>query len=185
MSIVPSLVAYCAPTLASIKAGSLFGFVPEDWDAFRGECEALSVALARKGLALRAVQTSGHRALVYVYRPGQLCSAFAEPDARRFLLSCGYAHPEDAEAVVDRLCEKLRSGEPFPHEIGLFLGYPLADVLGFIRNRGQNCLVSGVWKAYSDVPFACRAFERIRKCVRIYRRLFAGGRTLEQLTVAA
>ena len=45
----------------------------------------------------------------------------------------------------------------FPHEIGIFLGYPLADVAGFIRNKGRNCKCIGTWKVYGD------AFEKDSK----------------------
>ena len=31
----------------------------------------------------------------------------------------------------------------FPHEIGLLLGYPVEDVLGFIRYQGKNYLYTG------------------------------------------
>ena len=31
----------------------------------------------------------------------------------------------------------------FPHEIGLLLGYPVEDVLGFIRHQGKNYLYTG------------------------------------------
>ena len=27
----------------------------------------------------------------------------------------------------------------FPHEMGIFLGYPLGDVKGFIEHHGRNC----------------------------------------------
>ena len=32
---------------------------------------------------------------------------------------------------------KLKTREDFPHEIGLLLGYPLADVKAFIENEGK------------------------------------------------
>lgn len=31
----------------------------------------------------------------------------------------------------------------FLHEIGLLLGYPVEDVLGFIRHQGKNYLYTG------------------------------------------
>ena len=50
------------------------------------------------------------------------------------------------------MCEK------FPHEIGLFLDYPLVDVIGFIRNTGKNCKCSGCWKAYGNAKEAEKTF---------------------------
>ena len=31
----------------------------------------------------------------------------------------------------------------FPHELGLFLGYPAEDVAGFIENAGENAIYTG------------------------------------------
>ena len=70
-------------------------------------------------------------------------------------------------------------------QIGIFLGYPLEDVLGFIENGGKNCLSCGCWKVYSNECEALKAFERYEKCKAVYQRLFASGCPLTRLTVAA
>ena len=43
-------------------------------------------------------------------------------------------------------------------------GYPLADVEGFIRNAGQNCLLCGCWKVYSEPEHAQRTFAEYGRC---------------------
>ena len=70
-------------------------------------------------------------------------------------------------------------------EIGLFLGYPVEDVLGFIENAGQNCKCCGCWKVYCNECEAVRTFARYKKCRDIYKRLWQEGRSVLQLTVAA
>ena len=47
----------------------------------------------------------------------------------------------------------------FPHEMGIFLGYPLGDVKGFIEHHGRNCLCSGYWKVYENEEKACETFR--------------------------
>lgn len=84
--------------------------------------------------------------------------------------------------LARRIMEK---GGEFPHEIGLFLGYPLGDVKGFIKHRGQNCKCTGCWKVYCDEREARRQFCRFEKCRSIYCRLYREGRALSRLTVAA
>lgn len=44
----------------------------------------------------------------------------------------------------------------FPHEVGLFLGYPPEDVEGFIENKARSCKITGYWKVYSDEEKAKR-----------------------------
>ena len=65
----------------------------------------------------------------------------------------------------------------------MFLGYPLPDVIAYIRNGGRNCLCCGCWKVYSDEHGARRTFARFRKCREVYARLFAQGCPLSRLTV--
>ena len=57
----------------------------------------------------------------------------------------------------DRNGEKIPQ---FPHEIGIFLGYPLWDVRGFLENEGKNFAYLGYWKVYRDVQNAKLLFQR-------------------------
>lgn len=57
-----------------------------------------------------------------------------------------------------RVREYYRKKEKFPHEIGVLLGYPTADVEGFIKNEGKNCLFTGYWKVYQNEQKAKRIF---------------------------
>lgn len=50
----------------------------------------------------------------------------------------------------------------FPHEIGLFLGYPLEDVQGFIENRAEGYKCVGCWKVYGDEEYAKQEFRAIK-----------------------
>ncbi len=74
-----------------------------------------------------------------------------EEKVRRFLGGYGYAHGEPDKDIA-RLCERMnlysRKKIPFPHEIGVFLDYPLEDVKAFIRNNGRESLLTGYWKVY-------------------------------------
>ena len=65
------------------------------------------------------------------------------------------------------------------------MDYPLLDVIGFIEQGGKNCKCCGVWKVYSNECETQQLFERYRKCTEVYQKVFARGRTLVQLTVAA
>lgn len=73
----------------------------------------------------------------------------------------------------------------FPHEIGVFLGYPIEDVIGFINNKGCNFKCCGYWKVYGDKEKAIKEFARYDKCRMIYTKLWNQGRSILKLTVAA
>lgn len=89
---------------------------------------------------------------------------------------------------VKCLSEKLmllKSSKDFPHEIGLFLGYPYEDVKGFIDNKGECSKCIGCWKVYGDVSRAEDTFDRYKRCTSDYVSRFKEGMTLEELAVCA
>lgn len=60
----------------------------------------------------------------------------------------------------DHIVRKLRRSEDFPHEIGLFLGYPLEDVAGFMELGPCSCKCTGCWKVYGNVEAAKKKFAQ-------------------------
>lgn len=91
----------------------------------------------------------------------------------------------ETEYAISKLKKRIAEEKCFPHEIGVFLGYPIGDVREFIRNKGQNCLFCGVWKVYCDAGESLKKFERYKKCTQVYSKVFANGRNISQLTVSA
>ena len=115
----------------------------------------------------------------------------ADAAVRGFLAREGYRLPEDAadcNALLDQLSLRLccaAEAADFPHEIGVFLGYPLEDVVGFIRHRGKCFTCCGRWKTYGDPAAARQHFDQLAKCTAVYLRLFHSGTPILKLAVAA
>ena len=147
---------------------------------------AWDAALSPRGVAVRILKQCPRTGavLVYVYRPARVAILLADSGALAFLAGQGYT-PGDADTLLGQLSARLCCDADFPHEIGVFLGYPLADVIGFIRNRGKNFTACGYWKVYTDPAAAQAEFDRYKKCERIYARCYYNGTPIRRLTVAA
>lgn len=178
-----SLVAHCAPTLAGLKTGSLFTVLDLPQEQAAHQAAVWDRRLAGKGVRLTELRRGRRGTLLYLFRPERLEADLSRSCVTDFLRRYGYGDLSAGGAVA-RLRERLGEAEAFPHEIGLFLSYPLADVKGFIANEGRNCLCCGCWKVYGDPGAALRQFSRYRKCQSVYLRLWRAGRSVEQLTVA-
>lgn len=177
------IVRYCAPTLASLKTGNMFSCRFESIDGMREAVRGINRRLSGKGLRAIPLRYDGEKALIYIYRPCMLRRDLCDEAACSLLREQGYACNNPNRCLI-RLREKMRVSGDFPHEIGLFLGYPPEDVHGFIHCKGEaKC--TGCWKVYGDVDSACRTFERYRKCTDVYLRQWARGRDIEKLTVPA
>ena len=101
---------------------------------------------------------------------------------QRFLSGYGY-RAFGTDYAVERLKQRLCTEDSFPHEIGIFLGYPLEDVKGFIENAGKNAKFTGCWKVYNNECEAIRTFQQYKKCRDVYARLWTQGISVRQLTV--
>lgn len=178
------LVEHCAPTLASIKTANLFTYAYESDEELQEQVTLWNHAMWDKGISVLVLRKSEKNALVYVCRRSRLLEDFAKPGVSHFMKRYGYASL-DPEYALKKLQTKLQAREEFPHEIGIFLGYPLGDVIGFIKNAGQNCKCTGCWKVYCNECEAVRTFAKYKKCKDVYTRLWHQGRSIRQLTVAA
>ena len=89
-----------------------------------------------------------------------------------------------ADLCVAELARHLANDSSFPHEIGLFLGYPVRDVLGFMKSPEEGVMYTGFWKVYGDKDEALRTFARYRKCTEVYCKCYRTGSRLDKLAVA-
>ena len=181
-----ALVRHCAPTRAGMKPGSLFCYAAPAGEELRRKVGQWHDRLRPLGVSVMLLlerQPSG-KSIIYVYRRSQLKRLLAQEGHRSFLARCGYREG-DCGCLLAQLRARLRTKEQFPHEIGLFLGYPLRDVIGFIENRGQNFTCCGFWKSYSDPAQARECFACYQKCISDYTRMFGQGVPIEELALLA
>ena len=176
------LIEHCSPTLASLKRASLFTY------RFEGDLdEQIAVwneLFAEKGISLLVLRRRENTALIYVCRKAKLEKDLNRPGVERLLKDFGYTDVS-VDGALEHLSRRLEENEEFPHEIGIFLGYPVEDVIGFIENAGQNCKCSGCWKVYCNECEALKTFARFKKCSSMYAQLWNRGKSVLQLTVAA
>lgn len=177
------LVQHCAPTLAGIKTGSLFTCPLTSREELLDSLRRLNKQFQPKGIRIIPLRFSSQKALIYLYRPSRLATDLSDLTAVKLLRQQGY-DPEHQNQCVVRLARRIRSQKDFPHEIGLFLGYPPEDVCGFMENKACHFKCTGCWKVYSNEESAQKTFAMYKKCTRVYREQWAKNRDIERLTVA-
>ena len=177
------LIRCCAPTMASLKTGNMFNCPFDSKKEMTAELRRLNQILGPKGLRVIPLRWNDGRALVYLYRPKMLEKDLQNDLAAQLLAECGYTCG-NPNGCVAQLIARLRDCHDFPHEVGLFLGYPPADVDGFIH-RKHACKLSGIWKVYDDVESASRQFARCKRCTEIYLQRYRQGYSLDRLTITA
>ncbi len=176
------VVRHCAPTLAGIKTGGLFSCPFPDEHSLCDWLRQINKRLSGKGIRILSLRYRHRRSLIYVYRPRMLYRDLKDTAAMRLLSERGYACASP-DCCLEHLSQQLSGSEAFPHEIGLFLGYPPEDVRGFIENK-SSCKLTGCWKVYGDVESARITFAAYKNCTEAFCSLFTEGYSLEDLAVA-
>lgn len=96
--------------------------------------------------------------LVYFFKKDKLDKKLSTSKVSEFLNLMGY---KDCRQVYDYLnLLKNRFNESCPDEIGVFLGYPLKDVIDFKDRDKKTCKCTGYWKCFNDEKSSRKAFEK-------------------------
>ncbi len=178
-----AVIRHCSPTLAGLKTGNLFCYQYESREAMRIALCAWNQRLRGKGVRVLPLRYQNGSALIYFYRPALLSRDIEDEKTSRILAERGY-NLSTSERCIVHLIERLAQSNEFPHEIGLFLGYPPEDVCGFIENKACGFKCVGCWKVYGDAGKAEKIFSRYKKCTRVYHDQWAKGKSVERLTVS-
>lgn len=105
---------------------------------------------------------------VFIYDKELLMKTIRMPEKQFALEKAGYdtkrERLEDYMKIIkQRFVSYQADRRKFPHEIGIFLGYPLEDVEGYILHQGKEYLLSGYWKVYHNVNQARKTFCFFKK----------------------
>lgn len=177
-----TIIKHCSPTLAGLKTGNLFSFRYQNRAAMQNAIRLWNHKLRGKGIRIIPLRYRDKHALIYLYRPALLARDIQNQAVCDLLSACGYT-PKNGDGCILHLIRRLAESDAFPHEIGLFLGYPPEDVSGFIQNKACNYKCAGCWKVYGDKEKAEETFSRYKKCTEIYHLQWLSGQTIERLTV--
>ncbi|BCR04734.1 hypothetical protein DESUT3_18030 [Desulfuromonas versatilis] len=141
-----------AEILEGVKPGNLVNLVNRTQVCGRNLYhlwKAFGPALATDcGLESRVLCDRGSSLLIYFYDRQAMENLIHVPGAKALLKRSGYPEELSLDAALSLLQNRI-SGD-FPHEIGVFLGYPLKDVAAFMGLVSIPFACQGPWKIYGD-----------------------------------
>ncbi|WP_066638953.1 DUF3793 family protein [Desulfolucanica intricata] len=143
-----TIAYFIAPTIAKEKPSSLINFTKSYrnsyalWEKYKSELFELP------NIHFYEIYRKKDSILVLFYNPQNLSKILSQKDHLNFLKSFGYNEEMNLNQFLDILKERFT--KEFPHELGIFLGYPLMDVTSFIKNKGKNYLLCKYWKVYHN-----------------------------------
>jgi hypothetical protein len=99
---------------------------------------------------------------LFIYNLNALDETLKDKRNIRFLIEQGYPRAYGMEAYINELMLKMKAGV-IPDEIGVFLGYPLKDVMGFIGHASLKLTKVDGWRIYGDPRISDKKHNDFKK----------------------
>ena len=148
------------------------------------EVARISMKLHNTNISLIILCTCKKRHLVMVYRAKELEEHLRSKEVSDYLREFGYRRDDFISNLI-RLHQRMNGFynkmKEFPHEVGVFLGYPICDIKGFLENKGERYLHSGYWKIYGNLEETRKKFLSYDEAREIAIDEFLSGRELESI----
>ncbi|RJE49027.1 MULTISPECIES: DUF3793 family protein [unclassified Dehalobacter] len=175
--LLDNITYHLAPLLIASKPAELLTFttaikkdVLETWDQIKDRLHPY--------VTVQEIVRNKASVSILFYIADRLSSILQIPENQHFLRSLGYFGEMDQDTAIQALKQKWLIGT-FPHEIGLFLGFPLDDVADFIYFPDKKPLLIGYWKVYHSPEKARRIFREYNEARHAYIRYMLDGNKSE------
>ena len=165
------LAMQCAPVIMGLKISNLLIIPNENTDKVRKILEG-------SNLSSRILFVQKEKTILLVYREDCLIKYLLQNKIKELLWQLGYREFELEKLLSvfsGRYIRYCRYGGNFPHEMGVLLGYPIEDVIGFMENEGKNFLYTGYWKVYANIGEKIHLFQEFESAKETLIQLVAMG----------
>lgn len=163
------LMLECAEVLAGVKPANLISLGNRSqpcgrnlYQLWQSHNEELATRLA--GLTIKVLQTKEKSLLLLCYNNDHLQRHLAHTGIRKLLHKAGYEADASNAALLAELCQRIKKNHSFPHEIGLFIGYPAKDVAAFMGLIKLPFACQCLWKVYGNPAQSLDLAEQYRCC---------------------
>lgn len=175
--LMTQLALQCAPLLAGLKISNLLIVSSQN----KNEVLSLFESII---LSCDIVCETSEKITFLLYHRRRLEDFLSQYDVKNFMKKIGYEN-EMLEEILHKVCVRytlyMKNGKDFPHEMGILLGYPIADVMGFIENNGKNFLHIGYWKVYSNLVETLKLFELFNQATENIVRMVSQGVSIHKI----
>ena len=132
---------------------------------------------------------SGKKESILLYQREKLEELLSRKTVQSFLqsLAVGYESfslEEVFRHFTVRFAQYKEKQADFPHEVGVFLGYPLRDVKIYMKNPLAKAKLTGYWKVFNEVESALSCFQAYDMCIQSFTLMLKSGLSCRDLVMA-
>ena len=176
-NIETQLALQCAPLITGLKVSNLLIIS-------KGNEEVVKRILNRTGISYYRLIQTRTKTTFLLFRRNELEEFLADENVRNVLMKAGYKSLQIGKILRTfslRYEAYMQGDKSFPHEMGLLLGYPVEDVVGFVENNGKNFLYSGYWKVYENQKAKVKLFDKFKVAEETVIHLLSNGLSMSDI----
>jgi len=163
------LMLECSEVLAGVKPANLISLVNRTRPCGRNLYQLWAIHHADitcclGNITFKVLQTRERSLLILCYNRDHLKSHLSHAGIRTMLHKAGYETEVSCDSLLEELCRRIGNNDSFPHEIGLFIGYPAKDVAAFMGLVKLPFACQGPWKIYGNPAQSLELAEQYRCC---------------------
>ena len=176
-NIETQLALQCAPLITGLKISNLLIIS-------KGNEEVVKRILNRTGISYYRLIQTRTKTTFLLFRRNELEEFLSDENVRNVLMKAGYKSLQ-----IDKILRTfslryeayIQGDKSLPHEMGLLLGYPVEDVVGFVENNGKNFLYSGYWKVYENQKDKVKLFDKFKVAEETLIHLLSNGLSMSDI----
>ncbi len=176
-NIETQLALQCAPLITGLKVSNLL-IIP------KGNEEVVKRILNRTGISFYRLIQIRTKTTFLLFRRNELEEFLSDENVRNVFMKAGYKSLQIGKILRTfslRYEAYMQGDKCFPHEMGLLLGYPVEDVVGFVENNGKNFLYSGYWKVYENQKAKVKLFDKFKVAEETLIHLLSNGLSMSDI----
>lgn len=176
-NIETQLALQCAPLITGLKVSNLL-IIP------KGNEEVVKRILNRTGISFYRLIQTRTKTTFLLFRRNELEEFLSDENVKNVFIRAGYKALQIGKILRTfslRYEAYMQGDKSFPHEMGLLLGYPVEDVVGFVENNGKNFLYSGYWKVYENQKAKVKLFDKFKVAEETLIHLLSNGLSMSDI----
>ncbi len=176
-NIETQLALQCAPLITGLKVSNLL-IIP------KGNEEVVKRILNRTGISYYRLIQTRTKTTFLLFRRNELEEFLSDEKVKNVFRKAGYKSLQIGKILRTfslRYEAYMQGDKSFPHEMGLLLGYPVEDVVGFVENNGKNFLYSGYWKVYKNQKAKVKLFDKFKVAEETLIHLLSNGLSMSDI----
>lgn len=176
-NIETQLALQCAPLITGLKVSNLLIIS-------KGNEEVVKRILNRTGISFYRLIQTRTKTTFLLFRRNELEEFLSDENVKNVFIRAGYKSLQIGKILRTfslRYEAYMQGDKSFPHEMGLLLGYPVEDVVGFVENNGKNFLYSGYWKVYENQKAKVKLFDKFKVAEETLIHLLSNGLSMSDI----